>query len=134
MSIYFEKAKELGQLILSSDIAKNMGDASAAYEADKEAVSQFESYKMRLTEFQEQLKEGKWSEEEYKKESDALNEIAASLKEYPSIAGIISAEDEFNNFVTEIMNVLRVTIMGQTGNGCGSGSGCSGCKDKSCTT
>ena len=129
MSIYVEKAKELAQLILESDIAKNMADASAVYDADKEAVTKFESYKMQFEAFQQQLQEGKLGEDEYKKESERLNEIVEKLREYPSIAGIISTETEFNNFVTEIMNVLRVTIMGQIGNACGSGGNCSGCKE-----
>jgi len=128
MSIYIEKAKELGQMILASEIAKSMADASAVYEADKDAVEQFESYKARVTAFQGQIQEGKLSEEEYNNESNALNEVANKLREYPSIAGIISAEMEFNSFVTEVMDVLRVTIMGQTGNACGSGGSCSGCK------
>lgn len=133
MSIYVEKAKELAQLILESDIAKNMADASAIYDADKEAVALFENYKLQFEAFQQQLQGGKLSENEYKKESERLNGTADELRKYPSIAGIISAETEFNNFVTEIMNVLRVTIMGQIGNACGSGN-CSGCKEKSCTS
>jgi len=131
MSIYTEKAKELGQMILSSDMAKNMADASAAYESDKDAVTQFEAYKARVTEFQAQLRDGSKTEEEYKKESDELNAIAVKLREYPPIADMITAETEFNEFVTEIMNVLRVSIMGGVGQGCGSGGcgdSCSGCK------
>jgi len=133
MSIYHEKARELAQMILASDMAKNMADASAAYEADSEAVARFEAYKVRVTEFQAQLREGSKTEEEYQKESTELNDIAAALKEYPSIAGMISAEDEFNEFVTQIMDVMRVGIMGSIGQGCGSGGdGCSGCGDEGC--
>ena len=130
MSIYFEKAEELGRLILASDIAKEMGDASAVYEADKEAVEQFESYKVKVTDFQKQIQEGKFNEEEAHAESMRLAKIAESLKEYPSIAGIIAAEAEFNAFVSEIMDVLRITIMGQ--GRCGGGGGCSGCGSKGC--
>ncbi|MCL2565622.1 MAG: YlbF family regulator [Defluviitaleaceae bacterium] len=127
MSIYLEKAKELGKLILESDAAKNMGDAAAIYDADKEAVEQFEAYKVCFQAFQKKLEANELSEETYKDESAKLNEMADKLKEYPAIAGIISAENEFNAFVSDIMDVLRVTIMGQTGNGCGGGSGCGGC-------
>lgn len=127
MSIYMEKAKELGQLILESDAAKSMGDAAAVYDADKEAIEQFEAYKAQFQIFQKKLEANELSEEDYKNESAALNETADKLKEYPAIAGIISAENEFNSFVTGIMEVLRATIMGQLGNGCGSGAGCGGC-------
>ena len=125
MSIYLEKAKELGKLILESDVAKNMGDAAAVYDADKEAVVEFEAYKVHFQAFQKKLEANELTEETYKDESSKLNEMADKLKEYPAIAGIIAAENEFNSFVSEIMEVLRVTIMGQTGNGCG--SGCGGC-------
>jgi len=131
MSIYLEKARELGHLILESDVAKNMGDAAAAYDADKEAVEQFEVYKARYQIFQRQLSENELSEEEYKEESAMLNEMADKLKEYKVISGIIEAENDFNDFVAAVMDVLRATIMGQTSNGCsgasGCSSGCSGC-------
>jgi len=134
MSIYLEKARELGRMILESEVAKQMGDAAAVYEADENAVEEFEVYKARFQIFQKQLQENELNEEEYQKESAMLNEMAEKLKDYPAIAGIINAENDFNDFVSAIMDVLRATIMGQTVGACGSKSGCSsgcgGCADK----
>ena len=132
MSIYFEKARELGQLILESEAAKQMADAAAVYDADREATEQFEVYKARFQIFQKQLSENELSEQEYKNESEMLNEMAEKLKTYPAIAGIIEAENEFNLFVSEIMDVLKGSIMGRIGSGCGSGAGAcgAGCSTK----
>ena len=125
MSVYFQKARELGNMILQSPAAKNMADASANYDRDKNSVAEFENYKMRFEAFQGRMQNGQISEAEYNMEAKALDDIALRLKKYPVIAGIIDAENEFNGFVTEIMEVLQATVMNGIAGGCGGGR-CSG--------
>ena len=130
MSIYFEKARELGTLILESEESKQLADAGAAFDADAGAKARFEEYKDQRIAIQEKMAANELSPEEITKESQKLNEMAMELQKDPIIAGLIFAEDNFNTLVSQIMNILRATMSGTApeancGGGCSSCSGCS---------
>ena len=130
MSIYFEKARELGTLILESEESKGLADAGAAFEADENAKAKFEEYKNSRLAVQEKMAENALSPEEITKESQKLAEMAMELKTDPVIAGLIFAEDNFNTLVSQVMNILQATMSGSVagadcGGGCASCVGCS---------
>ncbi|WP_250227422.1 YlbF family regulator [Anaeropeptidivorans aminofermentans] len=132
MSIYFEKARELGNLILESDYAKAMEEANEVYLNDETAKEQMSKYQDYYAEIQKGIQESSLSQEEVTEASKKLSEMVEELKAIPSMAALIYAEGEFNDFVTEIMNILRLTITGKSAEeintGCGgSCGGCSGC-------
>ncbi|MDR2899756.1 MAG: YlbF family regulator [Clostridiales bacterium] len=129
--ICFEKARELGQLILESQVSKDLSDAGAVFDADKEAKEKFAEYKNFYTSVQTKFQSGELSKEQAEEETKKLAEMGASLEKYDSINGIIEAEDEFNNFVGKIMNIIKSTVSGQVESDCnGSCSSCSGCGSK----
>lgn len=135
MSIYFEKARELGNLILESDYAKAMEEANEEYSNDEAAKEQMSKYQAYYAEIQKGIQESSLSQEEVTEASKKLSEMVEELKAIPSMASLIYAEGEFNDFVTEIMNILRLTITGKSNEemneGCGgSCGGCSGCGPK----
>jgi len=129
MSIYFEKARELGTLILESEESKILADAGAAFDADENAKAKFNEYKDCRLAVQEKIAAGELSEEEITKESQKLAEMAMELQKDVVVAGLIFAEDNFNTFVSQIMNILRATMTGaEPDEGCGgSCAGCAGC-------
>ena len=128
MSIYFEKARELGTLILESEESKALADAGAAYEADESAKAKLDGYKDYRMAVQAKMEANELSAEEITKESQKLSEMAMELQKDPVIAGLIFSEDNFNTFVAQIMNVLRATISGMPEENCnGSCAGCAGC-------
>ena len=128
MSIYFEKARELGTLILESEESKVLADAGAAFEADADAKAKLEGYKDARVAAQEKMAAGELSQEEITAESQKLSEMAMELQKDPIIAGLIFAEDNFNTLVAQVMNVLRATMSGMPEDNCGgSCASCAGC-------
>ena len=130
MSIYFEKARELGNLILESDQAQMLKEASTTFKENEEAVARLEEYKAYQRNIGESIQSGILPKEDMQVATQRLTEMAAELKQDPVIGALIFAENEFNGFVNQVMSVLKQTIMGDEGQcdkqSCG--GSCSGCK------
>lgn len=126
MSAYYEKARELGQLILESEESLRLSDASSAFQQSEEARQKMEDYKSYQTKVQRGMETGELSTEEIKSASTHLAQMAVALKQDPVVGAMIFAENEFNAFVNRVMNVLKLTI---TGDACDEGdcSACAGC-------
>ncbi len=129
MSIYFEKARELGNLILESEQSIMLADASAEYNNNPECVKKMEDYRAYQENVKTSMQSGTLEKEEITVLTQRLTEMATELKSDPTIAALVNAENEFNGFVNQVMNVVKATIMGQpVDNGsCGSQGGCSSC-------
>lgn len=130
MSIYFEKARELGMLIIESEQSKAVADATATFAANEEAQVKLSEYQMYQTNVQQAMSGGAAAKEEVEIMTKKLTEMAIELKQDPIIGAIVFAENEFNAFVNQIMNVLKATITGQ-GEAEPSG-GCSSCGTGEC--
>ena len=128
MSIYIQKARELGELILSSEYAKDLADAQAAFGADFESVRAMEKYKILEQKIRNDTKRGKLSREESEEAKERLDRTGAELKAQPIIGALVNAENEYNTFVNGIMNVLKTTVMGKEcdSTGCAKCGGCGG--------
>ncbi len=136
MSIYKEKAKELGTLILSSDQAKTLADATAIYQSSEEAQAKMLEYQQYQANVQKSMQAGEVTQEEMNKMTKHMTEMAAELKQDAVIGALVFAENEFNGFVNNIMNVVKSTIMGVDesagcNGGCGGGCSCDGHEDGS---
>ena len=126
MSIYFEKAQELGKLILESEQSIRLADAQAAYNADPEAQAMMEEYSKYQENIRQSMEQGALDQEQLKAATQRLSEMVHELKKHPVAGALIFAENEFNTFVNQIMTVFRQTLLGQEESSCGSG-GCSSC-------
>ena len=124
MDIYSEKAKELGNLILASEESKRLADAQAIYKENIEAVKKMEEYAKYKNDVVTAMESGHMDDNAYKAASAKLNDLGNELKAVPVIAELVRAENDFNSFVNDIMNVLKITI---TGEASACGSGCGGC-------
>jgi len=128
MANCYDKARELGTMILESEESKQLSDAGAAFDADENAKKRFDAYKSYHQSLQEKMTGNELNPDEIKAESQKLSEMAMELKQDPVIAGLIFAEDNFNTFVAQVMNVLRATINGTATDDCAcSPNGCSSC-------
>lgn len=131
MSIYFEKARELGKLILESDQAKMLADASSVFQDTPEAKIKMEEYNKYQANVKESMHKGNLSKEEITAMTQKLTQMAVELKSDPIIGALVFSENEFNGFVNQVMGVLKATIMGDESkiNECSQGdcSSCSGC-------
>ena len=126
MSIYTEKARELGRLILESEESLRLADAAAAYENCPEAVEMMEGYKARQRRLAEGVRAGDLSQEEVREESQALAQQAAALKQDPVVGALVFVENEFNQLVNQVVYILRATVTGNGDAGDCAG-GCGGC-------
>ena len=127
MSNYFEKARELGNLIKESEHSKIVADARAVYEENETAVQMMNEYVSYQNNIKQSMDQGVMTNEQVQESTQRLAEMAHELKQDPTIASLIFAENEFNAFVNQVMNVLKLTITGE-----GESEGCSTDKCSSC--
>ncbi|MFV0440050.1 MAG: YlbF family regulator [Lachnospirales bacterium] len=133
MSVYKEKAKELANLILASDQALAMADATAVYQQSEESQKKMAEYQAYHANVQKSMQSGELSQEEITKLTSTLTEMAVELKQDPIIGALVFAENEFNGFVNGVMEVVKNTIMGTEDDGCSCGGSCGdGCESGSC--
>jgi len=123
MSVYTEKARELGNLVLESEQAKALEAAREAFHADPEAQPRMDVYNAYLQNVQTAIDSGVMTDEQYASAQKRMAEMVAELKAYPVIGALVAAENAFNMFVNQIMTILKTTITGEEPGGC---SGCSG--------
>lgn len=131
MSIYYDKARELGNLILASEQAMLLADATANFQQDEDAKAKMEEYKKYQQDVKTAMEQGNVSKEEITIMTRNLTEMAIAVKSIPTIGALVLAENEFNGFVNNVMSVVKATIMGETSScekdengGCSSCSGC----------
>ncbi len=127
MDIY-EQAKNLGEQILASDYALRMADATALYNEDTKAKALLDEYKKYQENAHKAMREPNISPEEITKITQNLTEMAIEVKKDPTIAALVYAENEFNGFVNQVMQVVKNTVMGvpEPEGGC-SPDACSSC-------
>ena len=118
MAVYEEKARELGQLILESEQSKALAAAKEAFHADPEAQPRMDVYNAYLANVQTAIDSGAATDEQYATMQKRMAEMVAELKAYPVIGALVTAENEFNFFVNQIMTILKVTITGEEPGGC----------------
>lgn len=128
MTECFDKARELGNLILLSDKAKLLADANNEFMLDFDAKEKMDEYKKYQENVKESMQNKDTSKEEITIMTRRLTEMATELKEIPTVAALVFAENEYNAFVNNVMGIVKATIMGQnTECDSGSCSSCSGC-------
>ena len=112
MPDYFEKARELGEMIRESEQSIRLADARAAFAASPEAVR----------------KAAEFREFEKNAQSGGI-ENAEALRKSPVIGELIAAEEEYLALLDQVIEVLRMTVLGDEADGQGTGKcvGCAGC-------
>ena len=122
----FEKAKELGELILHSDLRKRADEANKALTADETAVDLINGYNDKRQEKLAQFAEKQPTAEEAKEINEYLQSEFNKIAENPVIKEYIEANSEFENVLAQMDQIIKTAISG--GQGCsGSCSTCGGC-------
>lgn len=128
MTECYQKARELGRLILESEDSIRLSDAMAVYDQNPLAQKKMEEYKAFRKEMQNGMRSGDISQGEYTERACRLSEMTVELKKDTVVGSLIFAENEFNGFVNNVINILKLTITGDAmpENGCGGncGGGC----------
>jgi len=131
MSVYFDKARELGKLLLNSEHSLRLSDADAAFQANQAAKAKMDAFHVFQNDVQERLNKGAMSDDEFNTANTRLSEMASEIKRDPVIGALIHAENEYNFFVGQVFNVIRATLNGSSdltdSLSCGSIKHCHGC-------
>jgi len=124
----FETAKELGNLIASSDKMTRLKNAEARMESDNEAKGLMDRYKelqvnvVRATKARVSPEELSSIKKELMAHQDTLNQNPVT-KEY------LESKSDFDSFTKTINKVIEYAMTGDEGEGCSPSKcgGCSGC-------
>lgn len=124
----FEKARELGNLLLETEEGKKLNDKKYIFDGNEEAKRKLYEYSRYREGVQVKIHSGELSEEELKAEQENMKKKIDEVMADPIISDMFKAEEEFSYLVNQVMNVLRATIEGTSEGGCsGSCSSCGGC-------
>lgn len=120
-----DKARELGELIQSSDEMTRMKQAEIAQEADENAKELLKEFNMQRMNLARDMQKGDISREDAIKKNNAafdeLLEKSEVIKEY------IDAKKEFDALVNQVNQILNFYITGQDPNCTHDCSTCGGC-------
>jgi len=125
MNEYFEKARELGRLILSSEQSLRLSDAHAALDSDPAAQTKI----VEFTEYQAVLRQaadsGHMDADIYDKAVDKLASMRKGMLELDAAKEYIKAQEEFDALADAVINVLEVMVKGDSVDA--AKKGCGGC-------
>ena len=124
----YQKARELADVINNSEYAHILNEARENFEKNKELKKRFDDYTAYKADIKSRLIAKTLKPEEYKMENIKLDKISEELQDEEDLIALLTAEDEFNDFVNNVLSMLKTSIQGGEG-GCSSG-GCGGCSVK----
>lgn len=120
-----EKARELGELIQSSDEMKRVKQAEIAQEADDAAQALLKEFNMQRMNLARDMQKGDISREDaVKKNNEAFDEL---LKKSDTVKEYVDAKSEFDGLVNQVNQILNFYITGQDPNCTHDCSTCGGC-------
>ena len=124
----FDKARELGEAIVSSNEYKALKLAEAKQEQDEEAMKLLQEYSSVRRELGEEINKGDVSEERLKEIRAAVEEAYEKVTTNDAIVEYLNAQSAFQAIIDQMNTILSYHITGQLPGGCGgSCSTCGGC-------
>lgn len=122
----FEKTRELGELIRSSQEMANVQSAEAAQDADETAQTLLKEYNLERMNLVRDMQAGKITHEEAIAKNNEIFEKTIATNE--TIANYVEAKKQFDAMVNEVNQILNYYITGQQPGGCSCDcSSCGGC-------
>ena len=105
-----EKAVELGNMVLASEVSLRLADAKAAFEADEAAQAAYEEY----SQFKENTKiahqSGFLTPERYREALEKLAEMEIAVKEKVAVQEYLKAQADYDSLANSVLEALRQTI------------------------
>ena len=111
MNTVFDKARDLATALLESEAGKKVNDARFIFDGNEEAQKQLFEYSNFRTTLETGIQNGSLSEEEIDAQVKVLDQMGAELNKNQVVADMVRAEDEFNKFVGQVMNVFNATLV-----------------------
>ena len=118
-----EKAIELGNMILASEVSLRLADAKAAFEEDTDAQAAYAEYNEFHKNTQIAQQSGFLTPERYQEALGKLVEMEISVKKLSVVQEYLKANEDYNNFANSVLEMLKQTIGYAESKSCG----CGGC-------
>jgi cell fate (sporulation/competence/biofilm development) regulator YlbF (YheA/YmcA/DUF963 family) len=122
----FEKARELGEMLIATDEYRKVQQAESAFNEDELAQAKVGEFNQLQKAVQEMMQTPDPDQAAIAAMADRLRGMQAELTEMPSIKEMNDAQTAFSNLLTQINQVLRFIITGEVEDG-GCGGNCSSC-------
>ena len=105
-TIYHDKAKELGNMLLASDAYRRFVDAKAAFGNDLAAQELDQKIADFNNSLQTGIRMGALSTDDYRSAIAEIANMERELKENPSVQEYLAAEEAYNEFISSVMGIL----------------------------
>ena len=129
----FEKARELGRLILESEESMRLADAQAALDNDSAAMAKMTEFSHYKAALQQAVESGHMDEASYDEAMVKLAIMRKDMLELTAAKDYLKAQEEFEALFVSVISILEGTVKSETG---GKSCGCGGCgkhgKGKGC--
>lgn len=127
----FEQARNLAENLLNTPEGKKYQEAKYIFEGDDIAMNKLQEYSKMRQDFQMRMQRGE-AGEDFEIARQELNQMVEDIKADEVITNLFKSEEEFNQMVTNVMDIFNATLIGESenmqGGCCNSGcGGCSGC-------
>ena len=107
---YFEKAVELGNMILASEISLRLADAKAAFQTDDAAQAAYAEFNEFRKNTQIAQRSGFLTQKEYQEALSKLVDMEITVKKMLVVQEYLKSQEDYDNFVNSILEVLKQTI------------------------
>lgn len=127
MSIYFEKARELGELILNSDEAKKLQRTSEELSGNKEIIDKINAFSAYRERVAAEISDNSLSPAETEAKSAELMKKFEELNSEPVIRAQREADNEYEALINKVTDILNLTLGRNVTDSHGGCEGCGGC-------
>ena len=133
MKQVMQKAQELADAIVASDVYRKMKDLEEALQNDEAAAEAVNDMARKRQKVEKLLTEKGMDPEELKKANQEMIQAEKKMNANPKVAELKNARKSFSSMMDNVNRVLRLVITGEIREddfqgGCdGNCSGCSGC-------
>lgn len=109
-TIYHDKAKELGNLLLASEPYRRLVSAREAYAEDTYAQELDKKIADFNNSLQVGIKMGALTTDDYRAAISEMAQMEKELKESGTVKEYMEAEEEYNEFITSVMGILNKIV------------------------
>lgn len=133
MQNVMNKAQELAEAILESDVYQRMHVAELMANKDEAAVKAVSDFVEKRQAVESILASNNMNHEELAEAGKAMEEAEKKLNEVPMVKEMQESRAAFTQMMENVNRILRLVITGETEDDCDCGGDCGGCTG-SCST
>lgn len=123
----FEKSRELGELLVSTDEYRAVQEAETVFSSDELAQGKVKDFNDLQQTLQQMMQTAEPDQSAIGAMANSLREMQAELTELPAITAMNEAQAAFSTLLNQVNQVLRFVITGEVDEGSDCGGNCSSC-------